>query len=683
MRVRALALIAIIACASSKPKPPPPPPASDAAIAHVDAGDAAQPPLRGSLSARARHVCARTSDRRVACWGQLAFAASIARGSFAAPAQNPAVPEIVAGIGDVAGVEAGGSQHCAWTTHGEVWCWGWLDTERYEPPRRVAGLSDAVEVSGGEFDRMMCARRRTGHVACWGDPTWNADGAGAARGEAIVTPARVTEVPDLTDAAEIAVAFDRGCARRAGGGVACWTGLSPDAIRAVPEAAGAIGIGGFGGIGATASNFEALLPGGRVVAWEEPSGRARPARPVPADATLIAASWETCVAGRDVTCWHALDDTAQPYTIEGLIAPVAITAGDAVTCARTADGRASCWGLRGTLGDGTPSQALAAVEVPGLTDVTSISASGFTTCARRASGRVACWGNRLNAATSANESPPDDETPLEVPGITDALDVFLDDQAACARLASKKTVCWGWSQGATRADRLATPTPIPALTGVGPLFAGPCGIRAGKVTCLRPDRPDRSEPAHRIAKLYASGVSRVWGGGFARESWTCARTAHAVDCLHVHYGRGDTDVWPEHGFETLDDTVEVAAITGWPGMCARRSTGAVTCNANGGGEQGATTVDHATALAPGPDGGLCALRDDGHVVCWLEGLRLSGIAPVEIGGLTDAVEITGGETHACARRATGHVACWGDWERLGAGLHAEHPTPVEVKALRL
>jgi hypothetical protein len=87
--------------------------------------------------------------------GQLAYAMSIARGSYAAPAQNPAVPELVAGIDDVAGVEAGGSQHCAWTTRGEVWCWGWVDTERYEPPRRVAGLHDAVEVSGGEFDRMM------------------------------------------------------------------------------------------------------------------------------------------------------------------------------------------------------------------------------------------------------------------------------------------------------------------------------------------------------------------------------------------------------------------------------------------------------------------------------------------------------------------------------------------------
>lgn len=65
MRARALALIAIIACSGSQPKPPLPPPVSDAAIARVDAGDAAQPPLRGSLSARARHVCSlRASDSR-------------------------------------------------------------------------------------------------------------------------------------------------------------------------------------------------------------------------------------------------------------------------------------------------------------------------------------------------------------------------------------------------------------------------------------------------------------------------------------------------------------------------------------------------------------------------------------------------------------------------------------------
>ena len=70
-------------------------------------------------------------------------------------------------------------------------------------------------------------------------------------------------------------------------------------------------------------------------------------------------------------------------------------------------------------------------------------------------------------------------------------------------------------------------------------------------------------------------------------------------------------------------------------------------------------------------------------MCWLEGLRLSGIAPVEVDGLTDAVDLAGGESHACARRASGHVACWGSWEQLGAGLHAEQTTPVEVKDLRL
>jgi alpha-tubulin suppressor-like RCC1 family protein len=65
------------------------------------------------------------------------------------------------------------------------------------------------------------------------------------------------------------------------------------------------------------------------------------------------------------------------------------------------------------------------------------------------------------------------------------------------------------------------------------------------------------------------------------------------------------------------------------------------------------------------------------VVCWGSNacgeLGRSGTdsgRPVAVPGLTDAVEVSGGNCHNCARRTTGDVVCWGsnDSGQLGSGM---------------
>jgi alpha-tubulin suppressor-like RCC1 family protein len=63
----------------------------------------------------------------------------------------------------------------------------------------------------------------------------------------------------------------------------------------------------------------------------------------------------------------------------------------------------------------------------------------------------------------------------------------------------------------------------------------------------------------------------------------------------------------------------------------------------------------------------CALGADGTVTCWgdnsygeLGDGTNSGMGPVQVAGLSDAVEIAGNYDDNCARRADGSVWCWGE-----------------------
>jgi len=75
----------------------------------------------------------------------------------------------------------------------------------------------------------------------------------------------------------------------------------------------------------------------------------------------------------------------------------------------------------------------------------------------------------------------------------------------------------------------------------------------------------------------------------------------------------------------------------------------------------------------------CALRVDGTVICWGEGL----LVPEAVGGLAAIVEIGLGMSHGCARRNDGAVLCWGDNHsgQLGDGSTAKSDEPVLVPTL--
>lgn len=89
------------------------------------------------------------------------------------------------------------------------------------------------------------------------------------------------------------------------------------------------------------------------------------------------------------------------------------------------------------------------------------------------------------------------------------------------------------------------------------------------------------------------------------------------------------------------------------------------------------------------DGG-CVLRGDGAVGCWaaknLYGELGNGpplvpsLVPKLVSGVSGAVAVGVGRTHACAVLADDSVSCWGSNAsgKLGDGTTVDRPLPVKV-----
>jgi len=105
-----------------------------------------------------------------------------------------------------------------------------------------------------------------------------------------------------------------------------------------------------------------------------------------------------------------------------------------------------------------------------------------------------------------------------------------------------------------------------------------------------------------------------------------------------------------------------------------------------------TGVNNAVAVACGSTFS-CALRSNGKVACWGDGLagqlgtgtKASSNTPVEVKGLDGVIAISAGEAHACAVKSNGTASCWGDNAngQLGTGslTPSQSAEPIAVTAL--
>ena len=162
-------------------------------------------------------------------------------------------------------------------------------------------------------------------------------------------------------------------------------------------------------------------------------------------------------------------------------------------------------------------------------------------------------------------------------------------------------------------------------------------------------------------------------------------------------GATGDDVQGDAAADVLVDTPMIAPpcarlALGSDHTCALRDDavycwGSASFGARGGGSQTMAVSLPPTKHLASAKYTSCAVAMDGSVRCW--GLNDGGqlgngttggesAAPVLVSGMSDAVQVGTGRTHACARRADGTVRCWGanSEGQLGDGTTTPQSTAV-------
>jgi hypothetical protein len=410
----------------------------------------------------------------------------------------------------------------------------------------------------------------------------------------------------------------------------------------------------------------------------------------------VAPNAETC-NGVDDDCNGVVDDVSTGHSCGGQ----QIIASYLFTCAIVHGGQIACWGFNQFgLGTGSTTMSLHPVLVDGISDATQLSAGdswvglgGGAICARRASGHVSCWGSNNGGELGDGTTTPR-LTPVDVVGLTDAVQVatggngWFDSTgrggSTCAVRSNGQVVCWGtWGPNGSTMPHLM-PTAVDGISNAMSVTVGGddwlnqpglyggmnCALLAGgTVSCWQLDSLSGMPFAPTIVPMLTDAVQITGGGGW----WGGVQQDDAQVC--AVRATGDITCWGSSPTPTTDPSVLLAlhAIDG--------IHDAVQVSVSGDWQD------------PSQDRGGCAVHRTGQVSCWGrndygqlgDGTRNPSMTPVQVTGLTDAVEVSSGWGHACARRATGAIVCWGlnQQGQLGNGMMDPmgSPTPVEVMGL--
>jgi len=340
------------------------------------------------------HTCALKSDGSVACWGSNLWG-QLGDGTL----DNRTVPVPVTSGAltrkTVTQIATGGGHTCALMSGGSVACWGFNIAGQVGDGSTVNRLRPIV-VSGGALSgknvvqiaaggARTCALIDDGTIACWG--YLYGDGTGD---NSPITD-RYSPV-SISDGAlsgntvtQIAVAESHICALLTGGTIACW-----------------------------GDNYFGQIGDGTTVDVESP-------RTVNSG-SLVAAS----------------------------VTQVAVTYSH--TCALTSNGKVSCWGGNywGQLGNGTKTNVSVPTEITGdlITGetVTQIAAGNAHSCALTADGSLFCWGSNLDGELGNRFTTTTNEPILVAGGALTGktvTQVATGGTITCSVLSDNSISCWG------------------------------------------------------------------------------------------------------------------------------------------------------------------------------------------------------------------------------------------------
>ena len=581
-------------------------------------------------------------------------------------------------------IDAGGDHTCKILERGSVRCWGvgssgqlgygnTGDVGDNEHPRQAGPVNlgtdrSAVAITAG--DAHTCAVLDDKSVRCWGSGGsgrlgyGNSNTIGNDEAPGSVGPVDLGAGRSATD---ISAGDAHTCALLDDGSVRCW----------------GEGDGGRLGYGNTTDIGDGEAPGD-VGPVDLGAGRSAVA--------ISAGGSHTCALLDDgtVRCWGlgtngrlgygnttSIGDTEAP----GSVGPVdlgadrqalAISAGNAHTCALLDNGSVRCWGLgtNGRLGYGNPND-IGDTETPGSVGTVDLGAgrnavaisSGAThTCARLENGLTRCWGEgdfgrlgRGDQADIGDNETPGSVGPVDVGSGRRTVAITAGGRHTCARLENGSTRCWG------RGDRgqLGYANTNDIGDNEAPGTVGPVDVGADPRTALARSAIRVAAGAEHTCALLDDGNVRCWGEGGDGQ---------------LGYGNetdiGDTETPGAVGPVDLGNAAATEITAGRKHTCALLDNGAVRCW----GCSGLGSAQPIDSLGEGHDdlggsrsnaGGAhtCAVLDNGDVRCWgsnasgqlgrgntdpVEGESAGSVAPVDLGFGRSAVDISAGEEHTCA-----------------------------------
>jgi alpha-tubulin suppressor-like RCC1 family protein len=395
------------------------------------------------VAAGYHHSCARMSQGRVKCWGRN-NSGQLGNGTTS----NSTTPVNVSGFSNVTftptptaivvnaqKLDAGANHTCVVTTGGGVKCWGAngngelgdSTTTHRSVPVDVSNLTSGIKaISAGH--NHTCAVTNGGEVKCWGSNFYGELGDGTTVQRLV--PVDVTGSSTAIETVSTGTYFT--CGLTTGGGVKCWgwngngqLGDGTTTNRQTPV--DVVGLtSGVAAISVGHGHACALTNGGAVKCWGD---------------NLLGALGD-----------GTQTDSATPVDVVGLASGVvALSAGNASSCAITNSGGMKCWGqnAEGQLGDGTQTFRLTPVDVVGLSSSPIAMSQGLLhTCALTSGGGVKCWG--ANDLGQLGDGTVSDNriTPGDVNGLTSGIEALAAGGAyVCALTLNGGIKCWGSNHG--------------------------------------------------------------------------------------------------------------------------------------------------------------------------------------------------------------------------------------------
>jgi len=356
----------------------------------------------------------------------------------------------------------------------------------------------------------------------------------------------------------------------------------------------------------------------------------------------------------------------------------AISGNSATTCTFLNSSVAKCWGdgTKGQLGQSAQLSRNAPVSTPSLgSGVVDLEAGTDHTCAVFYTGTLKCWG-RNNLGQLGTGTGLDSYAPVTVTGLSGVTAVATGQYHTCALLKTGAVKCWGWNN-AGQIGPCSTPGGSGATAhcmtpqDVSGLSSGVVAIAAGKY--------------HSCALLNTGGL-KCWGYNPAGQLGDGTNTASSTPVSVSGLSSGVAKI--AAGGETTCAVLSTGEARCW-GMNTNGTLGNSTASPNQNVPQIVTGMSTAVEISVGTSH-ACAVLSTGGVQCW--GYNDKGqvggsgnkTSPTTVTGLSgSASKIAAGDKHTCAVLRTGGVQCWG-WNnvgQLGNSTNNDSSSPVSVTGI--